>query len=143
MTDTQSAAERVCLASRINWLKSVYSKALLAEDLARISWVREQIATVHRGNVTEADKGGKVMSFTQDQLTSIWEKLAAGSECDEHGQRYVGVGVSAWIAYDTDVEQILTLSSVAPYSYSSSGGANVPYTRTRLSKGTSWRMWKN
>jgi hypothetical protein len=82
-------------------------------------------------------------SFTQDELTSIWEKLATGTECDEHGQLDVGEGVSAWIAYDTDVEQILTLSSVAPYSYSGSDGANVSYTRTRLSKGTSWRTWKN
>jgi hypothetical protein len=83
-----------------------------------------------------------MMFFTQDQLSSIWERLPDGTECDEHGQLDVGEGVSAWIAYDTDVEQTLMLSSVAPYSDSSSDGANVPYSGTRLSTKASWGRWE-
>jgi hypothetical protein len=83
-----------------------------------------------------------MMSFTQDELSSFWKKLADGTECDANGPLEVSEGVDAYIAYDTDVEQTLALSAVASYGDFNSDGADVLYTRIRPSKEASWGMWE-
>jgi hypothetical protein len=84
----------------------------------------------------------KMISCTQDELSSIWKKLTDGTGCDEHGRLDVGEGVDAYRARDTDVEQTVTLSAVAPYGDFNSDGADVLYTRIRLGKDASWGMWE-
>jgi hypothetical protein len=83
-----------------------------------------------------------MMSFTQDELSSIWNRLADGSECDEYGRLDVGEGVDAHIGPSIGLEQTLTLSAVAPYSDFNSDGADVSYTRMRLSKEASFGIWE-
>jgi hypothetical protein len=83
-----------------------------------------------------------MMSYTQDELNSIWKKLTDGTECDAHGRLEVSEGVDAYIADDTDVEQAQTLSAAAPYSDFNSDGADVSYTRIRLSKEASCGIWE-
>jgi hypothetical protein len=83
-----------------------------------------------------------MMPCTQDELSSIWKRLTDGTGCDEHGLLDVSESVSAFRARDTDVQQTLTLSIVAPYSDFNNNGAPVSYTRIRLSKEASWGMWE-
>jgi hypothetical protein len=87
-----------------------------------------------------------MMFCTQDELSLIWKKLTDGTECDADGLLEVSETVSAYIqtglAPDIDVEQTLTLSTVAPYSDSNSDSTTISYTRIRLNKEASWGMWE-
>ena len=87
-----------------------------------------------------------MMSCTQDELSSIWKKLTDGTECDAYGQLDVSETVSAYIqtglASDKDVEQTLTLSTVAHYSDSNKDSTTVSYTRMRLNEEAPWGAWE-
>jgi hypothetical protein len=86
------------------------------------------------------------MFCTQDELSSIWKKLTGGTECHAYGLLDVNETVSAYIqtglAPDIDMEQTLTLSTVAPYSEFNSDSTTVSYTRIRLNKEAPWGMWE-
>jgi transcriptional regulator of acetoin/glycerol metabolism len=43
-----------------------------------------------------------MLPFTKDELSSIWHRLADGSECDQDGRVGVGEGVDAHIACTCD-----------------------------------------
>lgn len=77
--------------------------------------------------------GEKMSPCTQDELSSIWQKLKDGIEHDEDD----------WlIVTDTDVEQMLTRSTVAPYSDFDNGSTTVSYTRIRLNNEAPWGAWE-
>jgi hypothetical protein len=81
--------------------------------------------------------------FTQDRLSSIWKRLADGSECDDYDRIDVGDGIDAWIAPHMDLEQTLGLSKQpSTYSDSSDDNGYAFYTRTQLAKGTLWGLWR-
>jgi hypothetical protein len=83
------------------------------------------------------------MSYTQDELCSIWERLKAGTERDKYFQLDLDDGVSASIRFEIDLEQVLSLHSVAPYSDSSDGGADTHKYRTRASETAAWGKWED
>ncbi|HEY0309244.1 MAG TPA: hypothetical protein VGB94_13870 [Acidobacteriaceae bacterium] len=74
-----------------------------------------------------------MMSYTQDELSSIWKKLTDGTEHDE---------VDWNIVSDIDVEQTLSHSKVATYSDYNDNGRTVSYTRKRMNKEAPWGMWE-
>jgi hypothetical protein len=85
-----------------------------------------------------------MISCTQDELSSIWKKLTDGTECDAYGLLDVSDAVSAQTGLmpDIDVEQALTLSTVAPYSDSNSDSTTVSYARIRPNKEALWGLWE-
>jgi hypothetical protein len=85
------------------------------------------------------------MSCTQDEVSSIWKKLAEETERDADDLLDVSELVNAFllagIVTDKDVEQTLTLSTVAPYS-DSSDSTTVSYRRIRPNEEAPWGMWE-
>jgi hypothetical protein len=81
------------------------------------------------------------MSYAQDELDDIWQRLAQGVE---DGLLGVGDNVSASIRTDIEFEQALTFSTVVTYrdSNADSTAANCTYTRTRLNNGSAWGLWQ-
>jgi hypothetical protein len=68
-----------------------------------------------------------MMPFTQDRLSSIWNRLMEGSECDDYDRIDVGDGVDAWIAPHVDLEQTLGFSKPPATYADSSDGNGVAY----------------
>jgi len=87
-----------------------------------------------------------MMSYTQQELSSIWEKLTDGTERDADDlldvSELVNTFLMAGIVTDTDVEQTLTLSTVTPYHKDNSDSTTVSYTRRKHSNNEAmWREW--
>jgi hypothetical protein len=69
-------------------------------------------------------------------LNSNWKRLTDGTGCDEHGLFDVSESVSAFRARDTDVQETLTLSRVAPYSdFNNKGCTSLLYPHTLEQRG--------
>lgn len=81
------------------------------------------------------------MSYAQDELDDIWQRLAQGVE---DGLLGAGDNVSASIRTDIELEQALTFSTVVTYRDSNAGStaANFTYTRTRLNNEAAWGLWQ-
>jgi hypothetical protein len=87
-----------------------------------------------------------MMSYTQDVLSSIWQKLTDGTERDADDlldvSELVDMFLLAGIVTDKDLEQTLMLSTVVTYSDSNSDPTTVSYTRIRLNKDAPWGKWE-
>src|ERR1700722_2669194 len=82
-----------------------------------------------------AGRREKMGSWTQDELSSIWDQLTDGTECDEHGWLDMSGAGNAYKSHDTDVEQTLTRSAVATYGDFNSGGVPVSNSHTPEQRG--------
>jgi hypothetical protein len=75
-------------------------------------------------------------SYTQDELSSIWQQLKDGIELDE--------GVNPWsIRTETETEQTLTLDGIHTYNDFDNDSAARHYTRKRGNKEAIWGMWES
>jgi hypothetical protein len=79
-----------------------------------------------------------MVSYTQNELSSIWQRLKDGTEFvidTMHDEQ-------ASIRFDGELEQTLEFSTVAPYSDSNNDSTTVSYTRRKHSnKEATWREW--
>jgi len=88
------------------------------------------------------------MSYTQDELSSIWKKLTDGTERDADDLLDVSELVNTFLLarivtdIDIDVKQTMTLSIVAPYADGNSDSTTVSYTRQRRNKEAPWGAWE-
>jgi hypothetical protein len=89
-----------------------------------------------------------MMSYTEDELNSIWQKITAGAE----HEALFDIGALPVMKIETDVEQTLRfLSSVAevetyndfdPPSDLPRDHTTFSYTRKRESKEALWGLWE-
>ena len=72
-------------------------------------------------------------SYTQDELSSFWQRLKNGTESDE----------GSWsIRTDTETEQTLTLDTVRTYNDLDDVSAARQWTRKRENEEVVWGMWE-
>jgi hypothetical protein len=97
------------------------------------------------------------MSYTQEELTSIWQRLTDHPERDEFGELDVSEMVESFslsmlksrILTNTDTEQAIAfsraLNEVATYTDSDppSDAATGDYARLLDNKEGQWGVWKN
>jgi|GEM_PF-6493318 hypothetical protein len=78
-----------------------------------------------------------MMSYTQNELSSIWQKAKDGNGIDAETCAYT----CAYISIDGELEQTLAFPTVEPYSDFNNGGSPVYYTRHKHSKEAPWGKW--
>jgi hypothetical protein len=76
-------------------------------------------------------------SYTQDELSAIWQQLKDGTEPDE------ALVFRASIRTDAEAEQTLTLSTV-PRKFNDFDNDSIEryYTRKRAKEEVAWGMWE-
>lgn len=80
----------------------------------------------------------KTVSYTQDELTAIWEKRAERDECNWFNVN----GLQAqWVAEEETYQAFALHTTPAPYNDHSDHGAFVTCTRWRANKDATWTRW--
>ena len=85
----------------------------------------------------------KIMLYTQDELSSVWARLASGTECDADGMLDVSDTIFASITTNIELEQAITFSTIAPYSDSNGDNTELSCSRERLSNEAEWGVWES
>ena len=75
-----------------------------------------------------------MVSYTQDELSSIWQRA------EGDGNRIDPV-TGACIRINSELEQTMSIGTVAPYGDFNDGGAPVYYARRKHSKEAPWGEW--
>jgi len=71
------------------------------------------------------------MSYhSQDEISGTWDEIKTDTNMD--GSR---------IVTDIELEQTLTIPTVAPYSDHNDDSTSVSYTRQRASQESAWGLW--
>lgn len=76
--------------------------------------------------------------YTQDELTSIWEKRA---ERDEYNWFDVNGLQAQWVAEEETYQAFALPTAPAPYNDHSDQGVSVTYTRRRENNDETWGRW--
>jgi hypothetical protein len=86
-------------------------------------------------------EGSKMKSFTQDELTAIWEKRAERDEDD--GSWNVNGLVAQWVSEEEGYQTFTLRTASAPTRYNDHRIDNAPvaYTRWRANKEAPWDRW--
>jgi len=69
--------------------------------------------------------------FTQDEITETWDRLKTGDDLD-----------GSKIRTEKELEQSLTIPTVATFSSVNDDLTSIVYTRKRESKETQWGEWE-
>lgn len=87
------------------------------------------------------------MSYAQDVLSSIWNKLMESAEQGQDDSLDVSDLVSSFLCAkaltNEDREQTLELRTVVSYSDSDNGGTPALYTRKRPNSEALWGRWES
>jgi hypothetical protein len=96
------------------------------------------------------------MSYTQEELDSIWQKLMNDPECDEYGGLDVSDMVKGFdllkakVSTNTDTEQAIVFArsvdeatTYTDFDPPSDESVGVSFTRLRGDKEEPWGEWKN